>query len=780
MKKPEKRYSVIGTFENPLSEKNPSELSSNLKKLNTNIMNYIKLKGIKYHNISSSTQDSIEDKEKLGNIHTIKEEDIFKKDDYNKFASMGKLLKLEKNPIGRNYRSNSQKSYKRNILTKLLLTHDIKEIKKYNLNEEKDDLNINTSNIILNENIIDKRKSKSVDYVIEKNHRKKNLMNLENEIELEFKKKSKTKKTKRRSVIGIPKENDDNKSKNKGKMQTLFRRVYRQLKFNQIHLEKLTKFCDILNIYKLKFIEDKKQFIEKLKKIYEIPLIYNLRKNLNYHKPIIKQKRKTNSSTSLNNISIYFLPSEIDDDLLSLPNYYTSKDLDIFSDKFFYDIEISKENSFYYKGKKYQRQNSDEIIKYKRLYEMAQESLSKYRKEIKTFNFLSIRIKNINLNFPPSKPSSFKEIEYENLDNNNFTIHSIKKELNIQTLINNFEILGYKKNPYLWMQLPFVIKKIVKKYIYISNSQYFINYLKTVYLQRKKEEILSKILKRKDLRIKRKFFKEYEFKIRLIKYVEGKEREKISICKPNKEISFEIEKDIYDISFLSDSNAELKNLNNSFLTSKSVNYEKSNFKLDYIPKKRKAKLKIEKSNSRIHIMKNLLRKERKRNRKLNYIDKKDLRNSQIMNMGKKYKPVKFIKKVYDNVTGNIIKRHLRQPSDLISNNSIEKEFLLTDEDIKAEEILNEDKYSKMKRVLQFNRLNHFFKFWKSLIPEKNQKPKFFDIIVILMKCLFTDNDYVKAAFMGEIYFIKGKYLFNWYFKVFRDRKKRIRFKKKGK
>ena len=179
-------------------------------------------------------------------------------------------------------------------------------------------------------------------------------------------------------------------------------------------------------------------------------------------------------------------------------------------------------------------------------------------------------------------------------------------------------------------------------------------------------------------------------------------------------------------------------------------------------------------------MKNLLRKERKRNRKLNYIDKKDLRNSQIMNMGKKYKPVKFIKKVYDNVTGNIIKRHLRQPSDLISNNSIEKEFLLTDEDIKAEEILNEDKYSKMKRVLQFNRLNHFFKFWKSLIPEKNQKPKFFDIIVILMKCLFTDNDYVKAAFMGEIYFIKGKYLFNWYFKVFRDRKKRIRFKKKGK
>ena len=191
-----------------------------------------------------------------------------------------------------------------------------------------------------------------------------------------------------------------------------------------------------MKIYKLKFKEEKEKFINNLKKIYEIPLIYNIRKNLNYHKPIIKQKRKTNSSTSLNNISIYFLPSNIDDDLLSLQNDFTSKNLDIFSLKLFYDIEFSKENSFFYKAKKYHRQNSDEILKYKRLYEMARESLSKYKKEIKTFNFLSIRIKNINLNFPSSKPSSFKNIEYENLDYNKFTINAIKKEFNINNLFN--------------------------------------------------------------------------------------------------------------------------------------------------------------------------------------------------------------------------------------------------------------------------------------------------------------------------------------------------------
>ena len=136
-----------------------------------------------------------------------------------------------------------------------------------------------------------------------------------------------------------------------------------------------------------------------------------MKNNLNYHKPIIKQKRKNDSSTSLNYISIFFPPlNEIDDDLYSLHNDFTSKDLPIFSNKIFYDIEIINENSLNLKGKKLKRQNSDEIIKYKRLYEMAQESLRKTKMEIKIFNFLNIRKKVINLNFPPSKQSSFKEV----------------------------------------------------------------------------------------------------------------------------------------------------------------------------------------------------------------------------------------------------------------------------------------------------------------------------------------------------------------------------------
>jgi hypothetical protein len=45
-----------------------------------------------------------------------------------------------------------------------------------------------------------------------------------------------------------------------------------------------------------------------------------------------------------------------------------------------------------------------------------------------------------------------------------------------------------------------------------------------------------------------------------------------------------------------------------------------------------------------------------------------------------------------------------------------------------------------------------------------------------MKCLFTNNTFIKDAFMGELYFIKGRYLFFWYFNVFRERKKKKKIK----
>ena len=117
-------------------------------------------------------------------------------------------------------------------------------------------------------------------------------------------------------------------------------------------------------------------------------------------------------------------------------------------------------------------------------------------------------------------------------------------------------------------------------------------------------------------------------------------------------------------------------------------------------------------------MKYLLRKERNRHRQLYYIDKNDLRNSLIYS-NRKFKPVKFIKRVYDDITGNIIEFDLKQPSD----NYNEEENIISKEKCKAEKILNEDKTLKMRRVLKLNELGHFFKYWKSIVIEKNKNSK---------------------------------------------------------
>ena len=57
MNKSRKRYSVTGTLDT-LSTKDPSQIQS-LKKLNANILNYIKNKGIKYHDITNKSFQQI-------------------------------------------------------------------------------------------------------------------------------------------------------------------------------------------------------------------------------------------------------------------------------------------------------------------------------------------------------------------------------------------------------------------------------------------------------------------------------------------------------------------------------------------------------------------------------------------------------------------------------------------------------------------------------------------------------------------------------------------------
>ena len=728
MNRTRKKYSVSGSLEHPISPNDPSD-TSNLKKLSSNILNYIKLKGNKYHNLSNKTKES--------KFTTIMEEKDKKNKEHKNIENFHFLW--------------NTKSKSHEQMTKL--SEDIKEIRNDNII------------IVENQLIKNKKRNNSMDSIILNKIKEKIWMSLEKG-DINLIKNENSKK------------NNENENK-KVKIQTLFKRYYNKLKIEQLTFPKYYKLARLIKYIHSKIKNDKKRLFERLKKIPKKSFIKEIIRNLNYHKPIIKQKIQKERAASLDYICCNF-PPLIDEDSLSVQDEYSSRYLDIFSNKkIFEDIEYSKEQSFYYKGRKHRRLGSDEIIKYKRLYEMAEESLTKAKNDARHFGFTEVRKKIININIPPSKPSSFKEIQIEIPENCKLNIEGIKEILEIENIVSNFEIFALKKNPYLWAQLPFTIKKIVKNHFLKSNSKVFLNYLKDNALEKKQDEILIKFLKNEDLKIKKKYFKDYNFKVKLLKFLEEREKEKISNYKQKNEILFDIERNTYEPSVLSDSFSEMKDIRDSFISSKSekVKRNKKKFKLDYISKKRNPIIKIPHSSrkSKNNLIKGLLRKERMRNRKLNYIDRKDERNS-IMNSSRKYKPIKLVKKVYDNVTGSIIQFDMKQPSEMNNSDNIE-ERLLTNEEIKAEEILNEDKSMKMKRVLQLNYLGHFFKHWKYIVIEKNKKPKFFDVINIMMKCLFTNNIYVKAAFMGEIYFIKGRNLFKWYWNVIGERKKREKAKK---
>ena len=538
--------------------------------------------------------------------------------------------------------------------------------------------------------------------------------------------------------------------------------------------EKLQKFKSLIKKYLLK---EKIQFFQKINQTIYIKEIKELKKNLNYHKPIIKQKRN-NSIASLNLLSSYFFPTYESDEILSVKNTFNvKKNLDdLQKHKTFSNMELVNENveSFNYKGKNY-REN-----RHRRLYNKKDENLNYKNKDGKGFGYLHFRRKVNNILIPPNKISSFKAIGIDFPEDGDFIIESSinNKNISIENIVNNFQLYGIKKNPYLWTKLPFTLKNLIKKYFYKVYCDIFFSQMKNLCLKDKQKKLLKKFLKNIENKILQKYFHKYYFRTLIFQYIDEKNIEKINNLKLNNEILIEIEKAFFQPLLTESYNdITLRIKSNRQNISIQEKRNKKKFILDYIPKKKKIPFKFPHSIIKIrnHIMKNLLRKERIQNRRIHYIDKKNIRNAS-MNTTKRYKPIKFIKKVYDQVTGNIYQFDLNQPSEEKLNKHKNKNTL---EEIKADEILKEDKAMKMKRVLKLNQLNHYFKYWKFVIKEKKnskikqiKKPKFYDILIIMLKCLFTDNINIKEAFMGELYFIKGRYLYKWYLKTIIERKKK--------
>ena len=540
-------------------------------------------------------------------------------------------------------------------------------------------------------------------------------------------------------------------------------------------------------IYNL-FLKEKRYFVNKLILLNRFSQMKLIKRHLNYHKPIVKQKRENDSAISLNHISNFFLPTQSSNE-----SYKTLKD-NLYRNHFevytpinefelenkneqngFKILEYSEPNSLFFKAIKPKISENEiyEEKKYKKLYEKSEQELNKLRSKSKDFGYLYIRKKVNNLHFNPSKKSSFNKIEMDFPEDGDFMYEAIKKKLAMKKLVNNIQIKGIKKNPYLWVQLPFAIKNLLQKYINKQNCRLFFNNLKSISLMDKQEEKLMKNFEREDMKIKRKYFNKLNYKVLKINDDEKLGKEKLNNLVISNEVNFEIERDIYNASFLSDSFCDMDNkIINNNKNSTNNSFEKKrkgikNYKLESIPKPRKIYFfrnkALSASRSANRIKKKLERSERIRNRALHFIDRKNDSHSQ-----RKYKKIKIVKKVYDNITGNIHEINIKPKNDDISINDIDNN---KEEKCFGEMLLHEDKNSKMKRLVKHNKLSHFFKFWKSITKIKVSKPRFYDIIVIMMKCLFTNNLYIKAAFMGEIYFIKGKYLFIWFRNSLRQKKK---------
>ena len=271
-------------------------------------------------------------------------------------------------------------------------------------------------------------------------------------------------------------------------------------------------------------------------------------------------------------------------------------------------------------------------------------------------------------------------------------------------------------------------------------------------------------LKDKDTKLKKRV------KSKKIKSSSSTRNEKFNNLTIHKEIDFEIEKNFYEIEVFSDSfndfnkNPTSNNLNNSFEENRK---NIKNMKLESIPKPKKVRkiLARSESKSKMKILKKLERNERKRHRKLHFI------NNESLNKSMKYKQIRVVKKFFDEVTGNIIEVPA-QPN-ILSERGYDS---FIEENNLIDALIKEDKKQKMKRLIFYNLFRQYFRFWKYITNKKkynkNKKPRFYDIIVIMMKCLFDNSGIIKKSFLSELYFIKGRYIFKWYRKIFGERKKK--------
>ena len=743
------------------SSKTPSKML-NLSNLNTNIMNYLKYKGIKYHIMTNSKFNNLEykdiyddkcqtlpssprDKKKKedikshlmnknnSNYNTMMGND--KQDilffGYNKSMSqkVNNDLKINYSPI-ENHRRSFNNSPKYNLALKLI-ENDKNKYNKYK--KERQNYFNSFDNELKKE--VTKSKNNSYDNVSIKLIQNTIPINLQNEPNLKTFKNNE--------------------------------------KFLSDKKIKIIKFFEHISLF-LK--RDKQNFLKILKKKRNNEGILNIKNN---YKPIIKDKINK-SNNSLDFLSNNFITSYENDENNGIKqNYDIKENLELIEKiKTFSNIESVNTESFSFRGRKYRNLDKNELKKYKRLYNQSLDLLKKMQCREKNFGFLFIRKKVINFKIPSKIITSFRKIEIDFPEEGDFEINSIKKNLEIEKLINDFNIYGIKKNPYLLSNSPFFIKDSILKYCYKLYSEFFFINLKKFSIKNTRNKILKKIIYRYKWKKLQRYFRKFYFRILLSQYIYERNIERENNLKSNNVIEFKIENSIYDISVITQSFNDFSFLKSSNKKNNTSTKEiKNKMKLDYIQRPRKIRYKYLNSISKIrnNLMKSLHKNE-KIKRMLKYIDKKDPRNAS-MSSKRLFRPIKIVKKLYDNVTGKFYQYDDFKHSFLKgSDNKSSTDNKNSVEDFYNENYIIDEKLMKLKKVLDYNQFSHSFKVWKYQ-TKKNKKHKFIDIIIIMMKCFFAKNKIVKKAFMGETYFILGKNIFIWYWNTIGQRKKNEKKKK---
>ncbi len=361
-----------------------------IKKYDGELINYIYTKGPKVFDYQDENSSLVRNTF-ISNLNDQTNDSPYSNYTYNSPIKVKKKNKYEEKKYNYNYSTNDSS------ITKLVGEVSSTYIKKIKVSKNKIPNKSSISNYLLRSpDIIRKRNKKEQNHINNESYstntfNKSKLVKLEcksKSIDVEYEKERKTAKFNERNNFDVPEIKTIPINLNKGGVVNLnlnqMKKKYGEREYikeeekiifiqkyfrkhlninkednkkeeNEYHnISKIEEFTQKINNL---FLKEKQYLLNKLKIQRQYLQLKSIKRNLNYHKPIVKQKRKEDSAASLNQISNYFLPTNSDNDSLrSLKENLLVKNFDLSKNEInnnhssFINLEYSEQNSLCFKG----------------------------------------------------------------------------------------------------------------------------------------------------------------------------------------------------------------------------------------------------------------------------------------------------------------------------------------------------------------------------------------------------------------------------------------------